>query len=333
MVDLTFIRSLRTQFVYLTATLPPSMQAEFEERNFLVRPKVIRASSNRPNLFYMVRKAEPGDGTLLQQAAIEAQDAWTHSGLFDTERDKIILYVRTRDEAGQLADLLECGSYTARSGTAAEKGEIVAKWIASTDKPYLVATSAFAEGFDYPHVRLVINVNEPESIVLFAQESGRAGRDGEKAYSLVLLPSTWSTQGDDESASTTAQLPATQDAGLAGQREKKAMHKYLDGQQCYRTSLSEHLDSRKQRRWCMSEDVPCDICQTCHEDPIGPPETKESSTTINTGFTGTAAIQKALQRDKVALARYREDLIAVRGTCLLCRAIGQRWDHEFASCH
>lgn len=40
MVDLTFIRSLRTQFVYLTATLPPSMQAEFEERNFLVRPKV-----------------------------------------------------------------------------------------------------------------------------------------------------------------------------------------------------------------------------------------------------------------------------------------------------
>ncbi|KAK6414097.1 hypothetical protein LTR95_017782, partial [Oleoguttula sp. CCFEE 5521] len=72
MVDLTYIRSLRTQFVYLTATLPPSMQAEFQERNFLVRSRVIRASNNRPNLFYVVRKAELGNGTLLQQVAVKA---------------------------------------------------------------------------------------------------------------------------------------------------------------------------------------------------------------------------------------------------------------------
>jgi superfamily II DNA helicase RecQ len=48
----------------------------------------------------------------------------------------------------------------------------------SAVRPYIVATTAFAEGFDYPHVRLVINMNEPESMVSFAQESGRAGRDG-----------------------------------------------------------------------------------------------------------------------------------------------------------
>ncbi|KAI7228335.1 hypothetical protein KC365_g8524, partial [Hortaea werneckii] len=53
MVDLTAIRVLRTQFVYLTATLPPAMQAEFEERNHLLRPRTIRAPSNRSNLFYM----------------------------------------------------------------------------------------------------------------------------------------------------------------------------------------------------------------------------------------------------------------------------------------
>jgi len=115
----------------------------------------------------MVRKVEPRNETLLQQATTKVQDAWTRSRLFDKKRDKVVLYIRTRDEARELADLLECDSYIARSGTAAEKDEIVAKWIASTGKLYLVATSAFVEGFDYPHVRLVINVNEPESIVLF----------------------------------------------------------------------------------------------------------------------------------------------------------------------
>jgi superfamily II DNA helicase RecQ len=64
-VELTTIRSLRTQFVYLTATLPPSIRAEFEERNYLYHPKVIRASSNRPNIFYIVRKIDTHAGSLL----------------------------------------------------------------------------------------------------------------------------------------------------------------------------------------------------------------------------------------------------------------------------
>ena len=74
-VDLVAIRKLRTQFVYLTATLPPSMQVEFEERNHLLHPKVIRASSNRPNIFYIVRRAKHGRGSLLKQAAAKARDA------------------------------------------------------------------------------------------------------------------------------------------------------------------------------------------------------------------------------------------------------------------
>jgi superfamily II DNA helicase RecQ len=74
-VELTTIRSLRTQFVYLTATLPPSIQVEFEERNYLYHPKVIRASSNRPNIFYIVRKTDARTRSLLNQAAIEARDA------------------------------------------------------------------------------------------------------------------------------------------------------------------------------------------------------------------------------------------------------------------
>jgi superfamily II DNA helicase RecQ len=169
MTELTAIRSLRTQFVYLTATLPPCIRAEFEERNYLYRPTVIRASSNRPNIFYMVRKADTCRGSLIKQAAIEAKDAWTKSGLFDHARDKIILYVQTRKNADDLADLLDCDAYTAESGTPAERKKILDRWIQTIDTPYIVATTALAEGFDHPYVRLVMNVDEPESLIVFAQ--------------------------------------------------------------------------------------------------------------------------------------------------------------------
>jgi hypothetical protein len=53
-VDLALIRNIRTQFVYLTAILLPIIQAMFEKQNSLVNPKVIRASTNRRNLFYIV---------------------------------------------------------------------------------------------------------------------------------------------------------------------------------------------------------------------------------------------------------------------------------------
>ena len=64
MVDLALLRMVRTQFVYLTATLPPSMQGRFEEQNHLVRPKVVRASTNRRNLSYLVQvpSHEEGEG-------------------------------------------------------------------------------------------------------------------------------------------------------------------------------------------------------------------------------------------------------------------------------
>ncbi len=104
-----------------------------------------------------------------------------------------LLQVRTREEANELSGLLQCDSYTSES----EK-HILTTWVASANLPYIVATTALAEGLDYPHVRVVVNVNDPESLVTFAQESGRAGRDGLKAYSLVLLAPTWKPQSEGE---------------------------------------------------------------------------------------------------------------------------------------
>lgn len=76
-VDLALLRGVRTQFIYLTATLPPTMQATFKEQNNLVHPKVVQASTNQRNLFYMVHRARgvSGVGSLLEEGARRAKDA------------------------------------------------------------------------------------------------------------------------------------------------------------------------------------------------------------------------------------------------------------------
>jgi superfamily II DNA helicase RecQ len=132
-----------------------------------VNPKVIRASTNRRNLFYIIQRAT-GQGSLLKEGARRARDAWENSQLLNRARDKIILYVQTKEDAATLAGLLCCSQYTADIGTAEQKKELLRMWLASLDQPYIVATSTLSAGFDYAHVRLVIYVNEPSSLVDFA---------------------------------------------------------------------------------------------------------------------------------------------------------------------
>lgn len=306
MVDLALIRGIRTQFVYLTATLPPTLQGQFELQNNLVHPKNIRASTNRPNLFYLVQRVP---GRLLAEGARRARDAWEGSQLLDRARDKIILYVRTKDDAAVLAELLCCSLYTADVGTAEQKEERLKTWLLSSDQPYIVATSALSAGFDYAHVRLVIHIDEPSSLVDFAQESGRAGRDGKEAYSVVLLSDTWKPQ-----------------AVVHTTVERRALHRYLLGLECRRTCLSEYLDSEPHWRQCQADtDVVCDICSS------GP--ARDLSPTIPVlQSTGSAAIQEQRRLAYLELRRYQEDLLVVQGTCVLCRALGAAWDHAFSTC-
>ena len=127
-IKLIAIQSLRTQFVYLIATLLLSMRAEFEERNYLYHPIVIRVPSNRLNIFYIVCKIDVHTRSLLKQAAAKAKEAWTDLGFFDHAHNKIILYVCTYKDADDLADLLSYSSYTAKSGTAVEKKQILNRW-------------------------------------------------------------------------------------------------------------------------------------------------------------------------------------------------------------
>jgi superfamily II DNA helicase RecQ len=244
-----YVRQVRTQTVWLTATLPPVMQEEFIEHNKLVKPRIVQESTNRPNIKYTVR-FETGPGALVEKAAHLVQTYWPKKEIFDHSRDKIIIYCRTREEVAQLADLLQCPSYTSESGPDEEKAALLSKWIADPDQPVIVATSALGIGFDYPYVRWVVHVDTPDKATAFSQESGRAGRDGGKASSIAMLSATWKPQLDKV---------LSPDEG--------AMQLYLTQQYCSRGVLSQFLDAQPDWRWCMPGEEVCQVCQKPHTAP------------------------------------------------------------------
>ena len=139
---------------------------------------------------------ETGPGTLIEKAANLVRVYWPRKEIFDHAQDKIILYYRTRDEVALLANTLGCPSYTSESGSDEEKAAILSGWLSNPDQPAIAATSALGIGFDYPHVRWVVHVNAPDEVSAFSQESGRVGRDGGKALSIVMLSATWKPQLD-----------------------------------------------------------------------------------------------------------------------------------------
>jgi superfamily II DNA helicase RecQ len=126
-----------------------------------------------------------------------------------------------------LANILGCLLYTSKSGSDEEKAAILSGWLSNPDQPVIAATSTLGIRFDYPYVRWVVHVNTPDEISVFSQESSRAGRDGEKVSSIVILSATWKPQLDQ---------PLSPD--------REAMQLYLTQRYCSRGVLSQFLDAQ-----------------------------------------------------------------------------------------
>lgn len=309
-----YIRQLRTQSVWLTATLPPSMEDEFINQNKLVRPTVIRESTNRPNIKYLV-SYETGPGSLVEKAAGLIQSFWPRLEIFDHSRDKIIIYCRMREEVGELAALLGCPSYTSKSGDEEEKAAIISTWLADRGQPAIVATSALGVGFDYPFIRWVVHVDAPEKLTDFSQESGRAGRDGAKASSITLLHSGWKPRLDVHLAP-----------------DQEAMQLYLAQKYCSRGVLSQFLDAERHWRWCMEGEECCQVCDKPHKDqrPVGVPFGLASEAEVQ--YTGPAEVLRQDHVRNQVIDRYEKDLEIMVGSCLYCRVSGRKFDHEAGRC-
>ena len=224
----------KTQLILLTATLPPRYQSDLFNKLYIKESdvKIYRSPSNRVNIRYSVRLEQSNEQILefIQRKSNQYIN------------DRLIIYTRTRDIANNLQKRLKWLVYYSNS---LQRDQTLQRFLNSNNSR-IIATSSLGLGLDIPNARAIIHIERPYSLLDYAQESGRAGRDQIPSESIIL---------DLISNSNQPQRHLTRNQRL----ENDILSEYM-GSQCRRKILSKYLDDLESN--CSENDEKCDICKS-----------------------------------------------------------------------
>lgn len=175
------IRQLKPEIpvLALTATATKEVVEDIQEQLRFKEKNVFRMSFERKNLAYVVRKATDKPSELRH--------------ILNSVNGSAIVYARSRKRTKETAEWLVSQGISATYYHAGLDVDVKDRhqqaWV-NDEKRVMVATNAFGMGIDKPDVRLVIHIDSPDSLEAYFQEAGRAGRDGKKAYAVLLYDSS-----------------------------------------------------------------------------------------------------------------------------------------------
>ena len=169
----------------LTATATPEVVDDIQDRLAFREKNVLRKSFARPNISYVVRESN------------KKGDEIVH--ILNRVPGSAIVYVRNRQRSQEIAAYLQENGISAdfyHAGLSPkERNEKQEAWkrfkvdglkFKDEGTRVIVATNAFGMGIDKPDVRIVIHHDLPDTIEAYFQEAGRAGRDEQKAFAVLL---------------------------------------------------------------------------------------------------------------------------------------------------
>ncbi|KAH7199084.1 P-loop containing nucleoside triphosphate hydrolase protein, partial [Fusarium flagelliforme] len=172
-------------FVFLTGTLPPLRQQDFEEAMQLQAPLYVRASSHRLNVRYSVFRVRNGRGVIEVKKLVDGRLQHLSPG------EKGVIYCTSHAKYKALARQLGCHYYHAQRDNTdahfiAQREQGFRSWV-NGETPYIVATAALGTGIDVAGIVHAIHLEAPFSIIDYAQEAGRGGRAGEPVTAEIVV--------------------------------------------------------------------------------------------------------------------------------------------------